>query len=1058
MKMRLFLFTMSSFLVSLALLLAFLFTLQVAAEGPQPRPYPGAATGEGAGGKPFPGADGAGHAHIAASDAPGVALGQPGLSFRYVQTFGVTETAYIEDNSHFYAVGGIGVDGANVWVTDSWSDRVLKFDGDGNFQQKIGTAGFIDSSGTSLSYITDVAVDGSGNVWVVDAGAAHVVKYDSSGDWVSELGDAWDRGTGNDRFNDPIGIAFDGAGNIYVSDSALWDDDGNQRIQVFDSSGSYLATIGETGVAGSDANHFYGPRHIAVYGTYLYVADAGNHRVQMCDISDPTAASCSTAVGVSGIDGGDNGHLDYPEGVWVDATDIYVADSNNDRVQIFDRTTRAYVATLGTGGGAGDYEFAYPTDVAVDSADRIYVADKDNKRVQQFNSSHTYLRTYGTTGVSYVTDGYHYYTPPGVAVAGDGSIYIVEEKGHRLVKLNANGAPQWTVGEAGQGGYDNSHFHGPQDVAVDASGRVYVVESWDNYRVQIFNSNGSYYATLGTGAGSGNYQFESPGGVAIDKSGNIYVADTNNHRVQIYNAGRTYVAHLGETGVAGLDDTHFDGPQDVAVDSNGTIYVADEGNHRIQVFNSSRQYVRTIGQTGSPGDDFDRFSDWGPHRLAVDAQNRLYVTDAGNARVQVFDSSGAYLTTIGGSGGTGTSQFSNVMGIAAGPDGSIYVSEVDNNHRIQKFAPGVQGWRQVNINGFGYPGTWNTGSGLFGLAEFNGQLYAGGRDQNNGQIWRHAGSEWTPMLSDGFDGSEYWMVEHLVVFHNQLYAGAWTWDDGIDANGGGEVWRSPSGNTGTWSQVVSGGFDDVTNSDIWRLGVFKDSILAATWSSTTTHGLEIWRSSSGNAGSWSQVVPNGFGDANNEGIASLQEFNDYMYVGTYNSQTGGEVWHSQSGDASTWEQVNADGFGDPDAYEVCAMAAFGDYLYASTSYKWGKGKGADVWRCQECDGSDWQRVITNGFDNPSTRTMSALEVFDGQLYLAVGNTTTGLEVRRTVDGTTWEQVGFAGLGDSNNYGTFDSLLVVSTDRLYLGTQNEANGVEVWSYLDKQVYLPLVLRD
>jgi sugar lactone lactonase YvrE len=259
--------------------------------------------------------------------------------------------------------------------------------------------------------------------------------------------------------------------------------------------------------------------------------------------------------------------------VAVDASYIYVADSGNNRVQIFSRSTRAYVATVGTGSGIGDYQFHTPTDVAVDAAGNLYVADVYNNRVQQYNSGWVYQRTYGTTGVPYLTDGYHYNYPTGVAVAGDGSIYVVESRGKRLVKLNAAGVPQWTVGEPGISGTDNSHFRYPQGVALDGAGHVYVADT-SNDRIQIFNSDGTYYATLGTGSGSGPYQFDSPYGVAVGQNGNIYVADRYNHRIQIYNADGAYIGTIGTTGVAGSDNSHFNEPHDVAVDSAGNVYSA----------------------------------------------------------------------------------------------------------------------------------------------------------------------------------------------------------------------------------------------------------------------------------------------------------------------------------------------------------------------------------------------------------------------------------------------------------------------------------------------------
>ena len=179
------------------------------------------------------------------AQAANFSLGQPGTVFRYVQTFGVTEEPFIETNDHFYWVEGIGAVGNAVWIADLLAHRVLKFDASGNFIRKIGKAGVIDFTGTPLTRITDVAEDGSGNVWVVDAEASHVVQYDSNGEKVGELGQAWQSGSANDRFENPISIAFDGGGNIYVSDSGYWGSDyGNNRVQVFDSSGNHLATIG----------------------------------------------------------------------------------------------------------------------------------------------------------------------------------------------------------------------------------------------------------------------------------------------------------------------------------------------------------------------------------------------------------------------------------------------------------------------------------------------------------------------------------------------------------------------------------------------------------------------------------------------------------------------------------------------------------------------------------------------------------------------------------------------------------------------------------------------
>ena len=276
--------------------------------------------------------------------------------------------------------------------------------------------------------------------------------------------------------------------------------------------------------------------------------------------------------------------------------------------------------------------------------------------------------------------------------------------------------------------------------------------------------------------------------------------------------------------------------------------------------------------TGADGSGFDQLS--GPNGLAVDAADRLYIADAWNNRVQVFDKNGAYLTTIAGSWGTRTSQTRSAEGVAVAPNGDMFVADW-GNHRIQKFAAGVPGWRQVNINGFGERGS--TGSGP--IAAFAGSLYHG----SGPQLWRmDTGGAWTLVRDDGFSDKNNWF-DHLFEFQGKLYAGLghWVCDD-PDCNtghsNGGEVWRSSDGTT--WNQVVSGGFGDTANAEVQVFTAFADQLYAGTWSGTSTQGLEIWRSATGDQGTWSQVVSNGFNDAGNQTVLAFAVHNGYLYAGT----------------------------------------------------------------------------------------------------------------------------------------------------------------------------------
>ena len=345
----------------------------------------------------------------------------------------------------------------------------------------------------------------------------------------------------------------------------------------------------------------------------------------------------------------------------------------------------------------------------------------------------------------------------------------------------------------------------------------------------------------------------------------------------------------------------------------------------------------------------------------------------------------------------------------------------------------TRNWAQVNPSGFGVPGNGM----ISALSPFNGQLYAGTINDNGAQIWRRVGTSWSPVITNGFGITRNAGIDHLYPFNGQLYAGT---GDLVD---GGEIWRTSNGLN--WTPVVTQGFGDPTNGEVMRFAVFNNTLYASTWSYTTTHGADVWRSNTGNAGDWGRVVANGFdGDANNGAVLSFELFNGYLHAGTLNGTTGGEIWRSSTGNTGSWAQVNVDGFGDTGNTGVSALSVFGGYLYAATHHS--IPGGAQVWRCQVCDGSDWTKAVDNGFDHLGARRMPALEVLDNYLYFAIGNNFTALEVWRTANGTDWEQIGFDGFGDVNNQVTyFDNAVTVFNNGLYVGTANYATGGQIWLY-------------
>ena len=309
------------------------------------------------------------------------------------------------------------------------------------------------------------------------------------------------------------------------------------------------------------------------------------------------------------------------------------------------------------------------------------------------------------------------------------------------------------------------------------------------------------------------------------------------------------------TGVAGSDNAHFRDPNDVVVDGRGYIYVSENGNYRVQVFDANRNYVRTIGVTGEGGDGFDHLN--GPYHLAVDAYNNLYVSSPWNHAVHVYDQDGAYLTTIGESRGNRTGQLADPHGLAFDAAGNLYIVDY-NNHRIQKFAPGVPGWRQVNINGFGDRRSQIIAS----LTPFGEQLYAGVENYSGSgaQLWRwRAGEGWTAMTTNGFGDTSNTAVNQLAEFKGDLYASTWNQNMSTGQSFGGQLWRSPTVRTGArWSLTDSATRPTARYTDWLSLAIPCTRPPGAI---RRRHGAEIWRSSTGNNGDWARVVSNGFGDA-----------------------------------------------------------------------------------------------------------------------------------------------------------------------------------------------------
>jgi len=180
-------------------------------------------------------------------------------------------------------------------------------------------------------------------------------------------------------------------------------------------------------------------------------------------------------------------------------------------------------------------------------------------------------------------------------------------------------------------GTEDGEFDSPTGIAVDGNGNVFVADS-GNGRIQKFSSTGAFLATIGSKS-SGHGQLSAPSGIAVDPAGNIYVAEVGNHRVQKLSRDGTFIAEWKGP------DVGFYGPRRIAIGPDESIYIVDQGRTRIVKFDSDG---RVLAVWGTKGDGAGQFND--PTSVAIDPKtNKVYVGDPINKRIQVFDSNGKFL-------------------------------------------------------------------------------------------------------------------------------------------------------------------------------------------------------------------------------------------------------------------------------------------------------------------------------------------------------------------------------------------------------------------------------
>ena len=432
-----------------------------------------------------------------------------------------------------------------------------------------------------------------------------------------------------------------------------------------------------------------------------------------------------------------------------------------------------------------------PSGLAADPlTGRVYVADMDNNQVDIYDANGGPVIQWAGTGA------YAFGSPSGLAVSDDGSgnavVYVVDYENNLLDKFDGNGTPlaQWNASETG------SPLNDPYGVAVNSAGTTVYLTDWGNNRVLANGGGGWTVFASGT--------FTSPTGISVGPDGKVYVADFDTNKVQVFNSNGTPAtpASFTATGLAGANFVAVeslnggatltyvsDGAGHVGIyDSNGVLqglvsppfgdseglalgngswYVVDESSTQVEGFSPcfgtqvpTNTPIPTFTPTPTPPLTLScGWNSWtvsDPAGLAADTSGYCnggpcaYVADDTNHQIDVFDQSGNLMPSpLGAFGSTDLVSPSGVAAVYLNASGgvSVYVTDYDQN---KVFLYNYKGSAWALLNSWTGTGGTDSFSHPYGVAVNSVGTTAYLTDWGNNRVLANSGSGWSAFTSAAY--------------------------------------------------------------------------------------------------------------------------------------------------------------------------------------------------------------------------------------------------------------------------------------------------------------------